>query len=192
VLTRGRHVMHGYYHDPEATAAALEDGWLHTGDIGEIDANGYLRITDRKREVFKTDTGKWISPARIEAAIKRSIYVAQVMVVGSGRPYPAALVCPNWDLLRVKLELPADCPAEQLAVRQDVFEFMTAEVRAATQDLASYEQIRLIALVPREFSVEGGELSPAMKIKRRVVEERYAADIERAYGGADLRSAAPA
>lgn len=183
VLTRGRHVMHGYYRDPEATAAVLEpDGWLHTGDIGEIDARGFLRITDRKREVFKTDTGKWISPARVESAIKRSIYIAQAMVVGSGRPYPAALISPNWDLLRVKLELPSDTTPEQLAQRDDVVEFMKAEVRKQTNDLATYEQIRLITVLPREFSVESGELSPAMKIKRRVVESRYAAEIDRAYG----------
>jgi long-chain acyl-CoA synthetase len=191
ILTRGRHVMQGYYREPEATAAIMEGGWLHTGDIGEIDKIGFLRITDRKREVFKTDTGKWISPARIEAAIKRSVYVAQAMVVGSGRPFPVALICPNWDVVRVKLELPADVPAEDLVKRDDVTEFMTNEVRRQTNDLASYEQIRRIALLPREFSVESGELSPAMKIKRRVVENRYAAEIDRAYVE-DLRTPAPA
>jgi len=189
VLTRGRHVMQGYYREPEATAAVLDpDGWMHTGDIGEIDAKGFLRITDRKREVFKTDTGKWISPARIESAIKRSMYVAQAMVVGNGRPYPIALICPNWDLLRVKLELPSDAGPEQLAQRDDVADFMRAEVRKQTNDLATYEQIRLITILPREFSVETGELSPAMKIKRRVVESRYAAEIDRAYGP-DLHAA---
>jgi long-chain acyl-CoA synthetase len=191
VLTRGRHVMHGYYRDPQATAAVMEDGWLRTGDIGEIDAKGFLRITDRKREVFKTDTGKWIAPGRIEAAIKRSIYVAQAMVVGNGRPHPAALICPNWDVLRVRLELPATIPPEQLATRDDVVEFMTGEVRKQTADLATYEQIRCIVVLPREFSVESGELSPAMKIKRRVVEDRYAADIDRIYD-AGLRTPSPA
>ncbi len=187
ILTRGRHVMHGYYRDPEATAATLEDGWLHTGDIGEIDARGFLRITDRKREVFKTDTGKWISPSRIEAAIKRSMYVSQAMVIGNGRPHPAALICPNWDLLRVKLELPATTPAEQLAARDDVVEFLTVEVRKQTHDLATYEQIRRIIVLAHEFSVESGELSPAMKIKRRVVEDRYAAEINGLYN-ADSRA----
>lgn len=188
VLTRGRHVMHGYYHDPEATAAVLEpDGWLHTGDIGEIDERGYLRITDRKREVFKTDTGKWVSPARIEASIKRSVYVAQAMVVGNGRPYPMALICPSWDLLRLELNVP-DAPAAELALRDDVLQFMTAEVRRQTDELATYEQIRHIVVIPREFSVESGELSPSMKIKRRVVEARYAAEIDRAYGVQSLPS----
>jgi long-chain acyl-CoA synthetase len=191
ILTRGRHVMHGYYRDPQATAAVLEDGWLRTGDIGEMDAKGFLRITDRKREVFKTDTGKWIAPARIETAIKRSIFVAQAMVIGNGRPYPIALICPNWDVVRVRLELPPAAPPEQLVTRDDVIAFMTDDVRKQTADLATYEQVRLIAVLPHEFSVESGELSPAMKIKRRVVEDRYAAEIDKVYG-AELRTPSPA
>ena len=180
VLSRGRNVMLGYYRDPEGSAVALADGWFHTGDIGEIDDAGYLKITDRKKEVFKTSTGKYVSPARVEAAIKRSMFVAQAMVVGDGRAHPAALVAPNWDLVRVELNLPAITP-EELAERDDVVQFMAAEVRKQTSDLASYEQIRRIAILPREFSVETGELSPSMKIKRRVVEDRYKASIDRAY-----------
>ncbi|MBV8373860.1 MAG: long-chain fatty acid--CoA ligase [Candidatus Eremiobacteraeota bacterium] len=182
ILTRGRHVMRGYYRDPEATASAIVDGWFHTGDIGEVDAAGYLRITDRKREVFKTDTGKWISPARVEAAIKRSVFVSQAMVVGNGRPHPAALVAPNWDLLRIRLTLPAGIPTEELAKREDVHTFLTEIVAKQTRELASFEQVRRVVVVPHEFSVESGELSPSMKIKRRVVEERYAGEIDRAYG----------
>ncbi len=181
ILTRGRHVMQGYYLNPEATAAAVVDGWLHTGDVGEIDAAGFLRITDRKREVFKTDAGKWISPARVEAAIKRSVYVSQAMVVGSGRPHPAALICPNWDLVRIELSLPPGATVEDLAKRDDVCEFVTNVVARQTRDLASFEQVRRAIVIPHEFSVERGELSPSMKIKRRVVEERYRAEIDRAY-----------
>ncbi|HEY5427120.1 MAG TPA: long-chain fatty acid--CoA ligase [Candidatus Tumulicola sp.] len=182
ILTRGRHVMQGYYRDPESTAAAIVDGWFYTGDIGAIDAAGFLRITDRKREVFKTDTGKWISPARVEAAIKRSIYVAQAMVVGSGRPHPAALVCPNWDLVGLALSLPPGARHDELAQRDDVREFVTEVVAKQTAELAGFEQIRRTIVIPHEFTVERGELSPSMKIKRRVVEERYAAEIDRAYG----------
>jgi long-chain acyl-CoA synthetase len=180
ILARGRNIMMGYYRDPEGTATALADGWFHTGDIGEVDADGYLRITDRKKEVFKTATGKYVSPARVEAAIKRSIFVAQAMVVGDGRAHPAALVAPNWDVLRVELSLHAVSP-EELVERADVAEFMRAEVHRQTADLATYEQIRRIALIPREFTVESGELSPSMKIKRRVVEDRYRTSIDRAY-----------
>jgi long-chain acyl-CoA synthetase len=181
ILTRGRHVMHGYYRDPEATSAAIVDGWFHTGDIGEIDAAGFLRITDRKREVFKTDTGKWVSPARVEAAIKRSVFVSQAMVVGAGRAHPAALVCPNWELVRLELSLPESIASDELAARDDVREFVTTVVAKQTGELASFEQIRRVVVIPREFSVERGELSPSMKIKRRVVEARYADEIDRAY-----------
>jgi long-chain acyl-CoA synthetase len=184
VLVRGRNVMQGYYREPQATAAAILDGWLHTGDIGEIDAAGFLRITDRKNELFKTGTGKWVSPARIEASIKRSIFVPYAMVVGNGRPHPIALISPNWPLVRHELpDLPKDLPTEALAKREDVHVFLAHEVHKQTRGLASYEQIRRIIVVPHEFSVEGGELSPSMKIKRRVVEQRYADEIELAYGG---------
>ena len=191
VLVRGRNVMQGYYRDPEATATAIVDGWLHTGDVGEIDAAGFLRITDRKNEIFKTGTGKWVSPARIEANIKRSIYVVHAMVIGSGRPHPIALISPNWSLLRVALpDLPKDSSPEMLARRDEVRSFLTREVHAQTRELASYEQIRRIVVVPSDFSVEGGELSPSMKIKRRVVEARYAAAIDEAYGDAAVHATA--
>jgi long-chain acyl-CoA synthetase len=182
VLVRGRNVMQGYYRDAESTAEAIEEGWLHTGDVGEIDLRGFLRITDRKGEIFKTSTGKWISPARIEASIKRSIFVAQAMVTGRGQPHPIALICPNWPLLRLELSaLPEGLTPEQLAEREDVRAFLNHEVRKQTHGLATYEQVRHVVVVPREFSVESGELSPSMKIKRRAVEARYAREIERAY-----------
>ncbi|MGA9943807.1 MAG: long-chain fatty acid--CoA ligase [Candidatus Cybelea sp.] len=184
VLVRGRNVMQGYYRDPPATAATIVDGWLHTGDIGEIDEAGFLRITDRKNEIFKTGTGKWVSPARIEASIKRSIFVPHAMVVGNGRPYPIALISPNWPLVRQEFPgLPKDLPADSLAEREDVRAFLAHEVHKQTRGLASYEQIRHVIVVPNEFSVVGGELSPSMKIKRRVVERRYADEIELAYRG---------
>ena len=103
------------------------------------------------------------------------------MVIGDGRPHPLALVCPNWDLVRVEMNIPPSVTADQLAERDDVLDFITAEVRKQTADLASYEQIRRVIVLPREFTVESGELSPSMKIKRRVVEERYHDAIDRAY-----------
>jgi long-chain acyl-CoA synthetase len=181
ILARGRNIMMGYYHDPEATAEALRDGWLHTGDIGELDASGYLRVTDRKKEVFKTATGKFVAPARVEAAIKLSVFISQVMVIGDGRPHPAALVCPNWDLVRVELGLPEGVPNEELARRDDVREFITGVVEKQTHELGTHERIRRVVVLPHEFTVESGELSPSMKIKRRVVEQRYHQLIDRAY-----------
>ncbi len=186
VLVRGRNVMLGYYRDAEATAQAIRDGWLHTGDVGEIDGEGFLRITDRKNELFKSGAGKWISPARIEAAIKRSIYVAQAMVTGNGRPYPIALICPNWSLLGHEISGLDVASPEELAAREDVHSFLALEAHRQTHGLATYEQIRRIVVIARDFTVEGGELSPAMKIKRRVVEERYADEIERAYAAAQI------
>ena len=181
ILTRGRNVMLGYYHDSEATQAVLAGGWFHTGDIGEVDENGYLTITDRKKEVFKTATGKFVAPARVESAIKRSMFVAQAMVFGDGRPYPGALVCPNWENLRAELPLPTDVSIDDLAKRADVQAFYAAEVRKRTADLGSFEQIRRAIVIPREFSIESGELSPSMKVKRRVVESRYAGAIDEFY-----------
>ncbi|HEX3672471.1 MAG TPA: long-chain fatty acid--CoA ligase [Candidatus Cybelea sp.] len=184
VLVRGRNVMQGYYRDPQATAAAIADGWLHTGDVGEIDAKGFLRITDRKNEIFKTSTGKWVSPARIEANVKRSMFVTNAMVMGSGRPFPIALISPNWPLVRLELPaLPKEMPPDRLAAREDVHAFLAREVHRQTHGLASYEQIRRIIVVPVDFTVDGGELSPSMKVKRRVVEARYADRIAEAYGG---------
>lgn len=181
VLVRGRNVMRGYYRDANASAEAIVDGWLHTGDVGEIDATGFLRITDRKGEIFKTSTGKWVAPARIEANIKRSVFVTQAMVVGSGRPHPIALICPNWPLVRLEFPDLSDATPELLSRREDVRAFLTREIHKQTHGLASYEQIRRIIVIPQEFTVEGGELSPSMKIKRRVVEERYAREIEDVY-----------
>lgn len=190
ILARGRNIMQGYYRDPAATAAAIVDGWFHTGDIGEVDEDGFLRITDRKKELFKTATGKYVAPARVEAALKRSVFIAQAMVIGDGRPHPAALICPNWDLVRIELNLPALGP-EELSERDDVATFITSEARKQTEDMASYEQIRRVIVLPHEFSIESGELSPSMKIKRRVVEDRYKALIDRAYA-VDLRAHAHA
>jgi long-chain acyl-CoA synthetase len=181
VLTRGRHVMKGYYRDAAATAEAIEDGWLHTGDVGTIDEKGFLRITDRKKEVFKTSGGKFIAPSRVESAIKRSIYVTQAMVVGDGRPHPTAIVNANWELVRAALGIPAEVTPEKLAARDDVLKFLTHEVAKQTADLAIFEQTRRIIVIPQEFTVESGFLSPAMKIKRRVVEQRYAAEIDAVY-----------
>jgi long-chain acyl-CoA synthetase len=181
ILTRGRHVMQGYYRDREATEAAIRDGWLHTGDVGSVDSDGFLHITDRKREIFKTDTGKWVSPARVESAIKRSPFVRQALVVGDGRPYPSALICPNWELVRLTIGADPLEPGDRLAERSDVLELLRSAVAKQTHELAAYERIRRIIIVPDEFSVAGGELSPAMKIKRRSVESRYTGQIAAIY-----------
>jgi long-chain acyl-CoA synthetase len=174
ILVRGPNVMLGYYHRPEETSEMIRDGWLATGDIGALDAEGFLRIVDRKKEIFKTTNGKYVSPARVEAAIARSPFVTQVMVFGSGKPHPAALISPNWPALRDALNLPGDGPAEDLARREDVRAFIAAECTRETADLAEFEQIRWAGVLGRDLTIAEGELTPTLKVKRRVVEGRYA------------------
>lgn len=173
ILVRGPNVMLGYYRHPAETNAMIVDGWLATGDIGTLDADGYLRVVDRKKEIFKTSGGKYVSPARVENAIARSPFVAQVAVFGHDRPHPAALISPNWAALRATLDLPREAAPAELARRRDVRDFITAECARETADLASYEQIRWAAVLPRDLTIDDGELTPTLKVKRRVVEERY-------------------
>ncbi|MDQ6932588.1 MAG: long-chain fatty acid--CoA ligase [Candidatus Eremiobacteraeota bacterium] len=182
IVVRGPGVMKGYYKNAAATAQVLHHGWYSTGDIGALDSDGYLRITDRKNELFKTSGGKFIAPARVESAIKRSPYVNQVLLVGSSRPHPAALVSPNWDALRHELRIKDQIANTELSKRDDVNSFIRQEVIQNTADLASFEQVRFVSILPRDLTVDQGELSPTLKIKRRLVEQRFADLIESAYG----------
>jgi long-chain acyl-CoA synthetase len=179
LLARGPNVMKGYYRAEEQPFD--EDGWFKTGDIGEIDAEGYVKITDRKKELFKTSGGKYIAPARVESALKRSPYFSQAIVMGYGRPYPIALIAPNWDLLRAELHLPEGADTAGFLERADVRAFIAKEVARQTDDLAPFEQIRHFSLLPRELTIEQGEMSPSLKLKRRVIEARFAQLIDRAY-----------
>ncbi|MEA2689824.1 MAG: long-chain acyl-CoA synthetase, partial [Candidatus Eremiobacteraeota bacterium] len=181
VLVKGPNVMLGYYKLPKEEQPFDADGWFQTGDIGTIDARGHLLITDRKKELFKSSGGKWISPSRIETAIKRSIYIGQVMAFGNNRPHPAVLLAPNWDLVRAKLEIPVTTPTVEMAADERVRALMIREAAANTADLAKYEQVQRVAVLPRDLTIEDGELSPTLKVKRRVVEQRYAPLIEQAY-----------
>ena len=191
ILVKGPNVMKGYYHLPGEQPIS-NDGWFSTGDIGEIDKDGYLFITDRKKELIKTSGGKYIAPGRVESSIKRSIYIAQVLVIGDGRPFPAALVVPNWDLVRKEFALAPEVSTSEIAGRQDVLDFIRAEVRERTADLATFEQVRRIALLPRDLTVEEGDLSPTLKVKRRVVEKRFAESIAAAYADSETAVSARA
>jgi len=180
ILVKGPSVMKGYYNLP-AEHPFTADGWFMTGDIGTLDADGYLFITDRKKELIKTSTGKYIAPGRVEAALKRSIYISQCFVIGDGRPFPLALVSPNWELVRKEFDIPPLVSNAAIVARADVRELMQREVTEKTADLATFEQVRRVALLPRELTVEDGELSPTLKVKRRVVEAKFADLIEDAY-----------
>jgi long-chain acyl-CoA synthetase len=185
ILVKGPNVILGYYNLPDEHPFTA-DGWFMTGDVGRLDSDGYLYITDRKKELIKTSAGKYVAPGRVESALKRSSYIAQVLVVGDGRPFPAALISPNWDLVRTEFSIPADVPTVAISQRTDVEDFIRKEATEMSADLATFEQIRRIALLPRDLTIEDGELSPTLKVKRRVVESRYADLVERAYAEREL------
>jgi len=180
ILVQGPNVMLGYYHTPPDEQPFTSDGWFQTGDIGTFDGN-HLVITDRKKELFKSSGGKWIAPSRIETAVKRSISIGQVMAFGDNQPHPAVLVAPNWELLRTELNLPPTMSTAEMAADDRVRKLIIREVERETADLAAFEQVRRVAILPRDLTIEDGELSPTLKIKRRVVEQRYAQLIAQAY-----------
>jgi long-chain acyl-CoA synthetase len=188
IETRGPNVMRGYFNKPAETRAVLgEDGWFKTGDVGELDAEGNLRITDRKKELFKTSGGKYLAPQPIEQCVKRSRFVNQVVLVGNGRKFPAALIVPNWTELRAYAEfkgLDARTP-EELCRDERVLDLMRRQVETQCADLSRYERVKRIALLPTELSVEGGEMTPTLKVKRRVVDQKYREVIDHLYDEAE-------
>jgi long-chain acyl-CoA synthetase len=183
ILARGPNIMSGYYNKPEATAEALKDGWFHTGDIGAIDADGYLRITDRKKDLLVTSGGKKVAPQPIEAVIKRNPLVAEAVLLGDGRRFIAALIVPSFPVLERRLKdlgrQPA--PRAELVTRADVLSLYQEIVDGLNRDLSQFERIKKIVLLPAEFSIESGELTPTLKLKRKVVAERWSDAIERLY-----------
>jgi long-chain acyl-CoA synthetase len=184
IVTRGPNVMRGYYGKPEATAAALdEEGWFHTGDIGLLDAEGYLSITDRKKDLIVTAGGKNIAPQPIENLAKSSKFVSNAVMLGDRRPFPIMLVVPNAGPLKAwaaRHGLPAD-DMELLVRLPEVHTKLEREVRKTLRDLAQFEMPKKFLLLPNDFSVEGGELTPTLKVRRRIVEERHKTAIETLY-----------
>jgi long-chain acyl-CoA synthetase len=176
IETRGPNVMRGYWHKPEATRAVFTgDGWFKTGDIGSVDSEGYLTITDRKKELLKTSGGKYIAPQPIEQLIKGSRFVNQVVVIGNGRKFPAALIVPDWEQMKSY----ARFKGLDLRTREEfcrdarIINLFERQIAARTQNLAQFEKVKRIALLDREFTVENGELTPTLKIKRRVIDEKF-------------------
>jgi long-chain acyl-CoA synthetase len=184
ILTRGPNVMRGYYGKPEATAEAIDPaGWFHTGDIGGLDPDGFLRITDRKKDLIVTAGGKNIAPQPIENLVKTSKYVSNAVMLGDRRPFPVLLIVPHAPTLGAWLARKglAAGPLEELVGRPEVIQKLDREVRRVLRDLAQFEMPKKLLLLPRDFSVEGGELTPTLKVRRRIVEERLRAEIERLY-----------
>jgi long-chain acyl-CoA synthetase len=184
IVTRGPNVMCGYFNKPEATAEAIdEEGWFHTGDIGMIDADGFLSITDRKKDLIVTAGGKNIAPQPIENLAKSSKFVATAVMIGDRRPFPVMLVVPNAAQVKGWAEykgLP-DGELEALLGLPEVRQKIEREVRMTLRDLAQFEMPKKLLLLSREFTVESGELTPTLKVRRRIVEERHRAAIEALY-----------
>jgi long-chain acyl-CoA synthetase len=184
ILTRGPHVMRGYYRNPTATEAALRDGWFHTGDIGRID-EGYLVITDRLKDLLVTAGGKKVAPQPIEARLKAGKWISEAVLVGDGRPCVVAMLVPNFARLEAEAKArdwPTECAAARLA-RPEVRGLFQAEVARVNVDLAPFESIKQFALLERELTQERGELTPTLKVKRRAVVQSFASTIESLYAG---------
>lgn len=180
----GPGVMLGYYNNEAATQAAFtDDGWFRTGDIGRLDDDGFLRITDRKKELFKTSGGKYIAPSPIEQMIRSSRFVSQAVLVGSERKFAAALIVPNFEMLASYAKhkgLDLKTP-QQFCQSPKILDLIERQVAAATAELAHYETVKKIALLESEMTVESGELTPTLKVKRRVVEEKFRRVIDEMY-----------
>jgi long-chain acyl-CoA synthetase len=184
ILIKGPNVMRGYYGQPEATAAVLKDGWFYTGDVGHMEKNGHLYITDRKKDLFKLSNGKYVAPQLIESLLKESEFVSQVVVVGTGRKQPVALIVPDWESLNYALkEAGEEGPKDhvELSKYPPAIKIVQRDIAKLTSSLADYERIRRVALLPHEFTIDGGELTPTLKVKRKVIDERFGDLIEELY-----------
>ena len=176
ILAKGPNIMQGYYKDPEKTAAVLEDGYFHTGDKGEIDANGFLKITGRKKEMFKTSGGKYVIPGLLENEFKQSRFIEQIMVVGEGEKMPAALIQPNFEFIadwaeRHEMQLPES--TTEVIKDQRVIERLQEEVDTFNERFGKWERVKKFELTPEVWSIDGGHLTPTMKMKRKVIKEIY-------------------
>jgi long-chain acyl-CoA synthetase len=184
ILLRGPNVMRGYYGHPEETASVLIDGWFATGDVGHLDKQGRLYITDRKKDLFKLSNGKYVAPQQIESLLKQSEFISQVVVVGAGRKQPVALIVPEWEAVRLAMSMSGETfPADkaELAKLPAAIKLVQGDVSLLTKELADYERIRRIALLPEEFTIDKGELTPTLKVKRRVIDQKFGDLIEELY-----------
>ncbi len=169
ILTRGPHVMKGYWKNPEATAAILREGWLHTGDLGSLDADGFLKITGRKKEMMVLSNGKKIAPTNVEGLLVADPFIEQAVVHGEGRNFLTALLVPAWDAVRRELRLDATFPAEELARLPVVERLLTERIALALCDLSPMEQVRRFVILAEPFSVAREELTVSLKLRREVI-----------------------
>ncbi len=186
ILVKGPNVMMGYYKLPEKTKEDIdEDGWFHTGDIGELVENKFLKITDRKKEIFKTSGGKYVVPQAMENKFKESRFIEQIMVVGENQKFPAAFIVPNFSYIREwikvqKIEI-TDTSNKAICESKIVITKINEEVSVFNKGYGNWEQIKKVSLFDTEFSVEGGELTPTLKLKRKIILEKYKEKFEEIY-----------
>jgi len=186
ILVKGPNVMLGYYKDEAATNEAIKDGWFHTGDIGALDSDGFLKITDRKKALFKLSNGKYVAPQALEDMFKESVFIDQLMVLGDGQKFTSALISPSWEALKgwcKEKGINASSMEEAIGIKE-VSEHYNAIVREFNKRIGKDEQLKRVRLVGKEWTPDSGEMSPTLKLKRKVVNERYADVIADIYGGA--------
>jgi long-chain acyl-CoA synthetase len=183
ILCKGSNVMMGYYKDEKKTKEVIKDGYFHTGDIGHIDEDGFLKITDRKKEMFKTSGGKYVAPQVIENVIKQSIFIEQVMVIGEGQKHPSALIEPNTDALNTWLKENGDkeLSLEEMSTNKKVIDKIKSEVDVVNDQFAQWEKVKKILLTPDAWSVDSGHLTPTMKLRRKIITSKYTQLIDRIY-----------
>lgn len=185
ILCKGPNVMMGYFKDPEKTAEAIIDGYFHTGDIGNVDKDGFLSITDRKKEMFKTSGGKYIAPQLIENAMKQSRFIEQIMVVGDGEKMPAAFVQPNFEFVKewAKIHKVAlGSTNQEIVNNEQVVKRIDEEIEEINKKFGHWEQIKRFELTPDVWSIDGGQLTPTLKLKRKVIREIYKDLYDKIYG----------
>ena len=183
IIVKGDSMMKGYYKQPEETAKTIIDGWLHTGDIGEMDEENYIKITDRKKALFKTSGGKYIAPTQIEGIIAQLSYIEQLIVIGNDRMFVSALIYPDVTELRKTYKdlTGIELKNEEVFENKDVLKMIEKNIGEVQKGLAKYEMVRKFRLLKEPFTIEKGEMTPTMKLKRKVIEERYGEEIEEMY-----------
>jgi long-chain acyl-CoA synthetase len=185
VLTRGPHVMKGYWNDPQATAETIRDGWLHTGDLGQLDPDGFLSITGRKKELLVLSNGKKVVPTFLEGMLLADECIDQAVIYGEGRNFLTALIVPHWDNLRRALrgaEAELDHQGEESLTRHPAVQgLLRRRMDAALADVSSWEQVKKFVVLPRPFSVEGDELTVSLKLRRKVIFDKYRDRLEPLY-----------
>lgn len=180
ILVKGPNVMMGYYNRPDATAEVIDkEGWFHTGDVGEMVEGRFLKITDRKKEIFKTSGGKYIAPQIIENKFKESLLIEQLAVIGENQKYPAALIVPSFDSLKEwcnqkEIEYTTD---QEMVTHERVLKKFEKEINQLNENFAQYEKIKKYCLLPEAWTIEGGELTPTLKLKRKAINQKYADQI---------------